>query len=337
MKDECFNSAIEFLPVRIRNILEKIPDEIKNTVYEVRLRKNCAISLSSCNGIMFVKENGTTTFLYGNFLVKTDEEEIKRAFEGLCEYSVYSHKNEIAAGFITLKGGHRVGICGRGIYQGENLVNVRDISSLNVRIARDIKNSSDEIIRKVFNGKLKSVIISGPPCSGKTTILRDIAKQVANGNTGQYYKVAVVDERGEISPENCFENCPNTDILSFYKKSDGIMTALRCMSPDLIVCDEIGFSDECEKIKSGLNSGVNFAVSLHASDEKELFNKPQFKILSSYGEFKNIVLLESGSPPCRVKKIINTEEKNEDFCGIVNGDVPADGGAVRKFPVAEAM
>ena len=320
-----FDSAVSFLPPSLCGILSGISVGIKDITYEIRLRADKCITLITSDGVVFADKE-KVTYIYSEDLYKVSSQEIKDSFNRLCNYSVYTHAENIAQGFITLTHGHRVGICGTAVKKNNCITSIRSVNSLNIRIAKEFKGCSDMIMSRVFKNELKNIIIAGPPSSGKTTLLRDIARQISSGRSGDYKKVAIVDERCEIVPVNdgiCnFDSGFNTDILSSFPKTEGIMCALRTLSPELIVCDEIGTSDECEAILSGLNSGVCFALSIHASDINELKNKPQFRLLLKSGFQATVVLL--GRRPCEIKDIIQTGEcyveNNCDFtyCGSIS-------------------
>ncbi len=322
-----FDSAVSFLPPELNRILLRLSEETKDKTYEIRLRAGKCIVLKTWDGTVFADKE-KVTYIYSEELYKVTSQEIKEAFNRLCNYSVYTHAENIAQGFITLHGGHRVGICGTAVTENNRITSIRSISSLNIRIAKEFKGCADEIVGKVFKAGLANIVLAGPPSSGKTTLLRDIVRQISSGRLGDYRKVVIVDERCEIAPVNdgiCdFDLGPDTDILSSFTKAEGIMCALRTLSPDLIVCDEIGTTDECEAIRSGLNSGVCFALSMHASDISELKNKPQFKSLIQSGINANVVFL--GHEPCKIKDIIQTgefyAENNCNFscCGSIGTD-----------------
>lgn len=321
MKNE-FDSAVSFLPTSLNEMLSCVSEEIKSKTYEVRLRTGKTIVLITSDGTLFVDKN-KVTYIYTDDLYKVSQQDMKDSFNRLCNFSVYSHSDSIAQGFITLSSGHRVGICGTAVTENGKVTSIREINSLNIRIARQFRGCADEILTKAFDNKLKNLIIAGPPSSGKTTLLRDIARQVSSGRFGEYYKVAVIDERCEISPvSDGICRCdvgPNTDVLSSFKKADGIMTALRTLSPQLVICDEIGTTEECEAIKSGLNSGVNFVLSIHASSVQELKNKPQLKTLLQSGIDGEAVLLSY--VPCKIKEIIRIGEMNaENKCTVSRCD-----------------
>lgn len=308
-----FGSAISFLPDELKVILENISEEIKSVAYEIRIRTEKCIAVETSAGTYFIGKNRVTR-IYSDDLYKVSRQQMRDSFNRLCGYSVYSHLDTISQCFITLPAGHRVGICGTAVTEKEKVTAIRDVNSLNIRIAGEYKGCADEVLSRVFENRLSNVIIAGPPSSGKTTLLRDIARQISGGKFGEYYKVSVVDERCEIAPVNdgiCLCDIgANTDVLSLFRKAEGIMCAIRSLSPHLIVCDEVGTEKECEAIKSALNSGVMFALSIHASSKDELLMKPQFRTLIRSGAVFKAVILSSN--PCEIKEILQIGENDAE-------------------------
>lgn len=309
-----FDCAISFLSEKLYFMLKKLPDKIKNEINEICIRTNKPLVLIANGKTMFLEKSGHITYIFSENLCYITPEEMQFCFNRLCEFSVYSYSESITQGFITLKGGHRVGISGTAVIKNSDVTSIRDVNSLNIRIAGEFKGCADNIIKSVFSDGLKNVIIAGPPSSGKTTLLRDIARQISSARLGEYYKVAVVDERFEISPVDggvcCCDTGPNTDVLSGFRKADGIMMALRTLSPKIIICDEIGTIEECKAIQNGLNSGVNFILSIHASAITELINKPQFNQLKKSGINAVVVLLSD--EPCEIKQIFKAGDLNDE-------------------------
>ncbi len=195
------------------------------------------------------------------------EKDIADCFAELCRYSVHSYSREIAEGFITLDGGHRVGLCGTAVMSGGAVVSVKDISSLNIRIAREVRGCAEELYGRFFAGGLCSLLLAGRPMSGKTTVLRDLSRML-----GEKYRVALIDSRNELSASvrglPTLDVGENTDVLCGYTKSAGIMTALRSLSPDVIICDEIG--DDYEAVEQCLFCGVKVIAAAHAGSLSEL-------------------------------------------------------------------
>ncbi len=308
MKDEkTFDIAVSYLSYEIFSKLFGIDSLIKNKVFEVRVRLGQPLQLIGEFGSLFVCSNSSLTLNADKCDYKVLKEDIIDSFSKICNYSVHTHLEEIQKGFITIEGGHRVGICGTAVIKENKLYNIRDISSLNLRIANQVidcsKMISDEVI---FSND--SLIIVGAPSSGKTTVLRDIARRLSNNA----FKVTVVDERFEMAAtfngitSNDLGMC--TDVLSGFPKAIGITTAIRSLSPNVIICDEISSTDETKAILEGFNSGVRFIVSMHAADFESLKNKPQYKILYNSGEFNYAVIL-SCENNVRQAEIFNLKEK----------------------------
>lgn len=194
---ERFNEASRALSDRLYKAVYKLPNEFKAKVQEIRVRAEKPLALSVGNDTLFVDNKFTLSENYKNSLVASMED-IVTTFQNICCYSVYSHQNEIKNGFVTMGSGHRVGICGTAVSIHGEINSVRDISSLNIRIAREIPNASEELLRRV--GKLDGgLLIVGMPCSGKTTILRDLARRISLGIDCRIMRTSVVDERSELS------------------------------------------------------------------------------------------------------------------------------------------
>lgn len=348
-----FEAAIQYLPPRLQPYLTKLPDSVKEDIGEIRLRAGKPIVLVGKNGCGFLSQNGKQTYIFSENMPAPVKNEIQDTVNKICGYSVYSHQNDMVNGFLTIKGGHRVGICGTAAVENGCVNNIRDISSLNIRISKEISGCAGEIMKKVFCGKPKNIIIAGAPMSGKTTILRDIIQQISDGMLDRYYKCTVIDERCEIaSGENTGENRlgMNTDVLSYFPKPEGIMLAVRTLSPDIVFCDEIGSAEESTAIQNGISCGVKFVVTAHASSLRELMSRMGIKQLLESELIDTVVFLDRGQNVGKVKEIFNFKENhaNEncrddlDICSFgydrANTDLPyveAGKGAVQNHFDAE--
>lgn len=239
---EELKSILQYFPIRIKQILlENISDSISEFIEEIRIRLNKPIILKIGQEVMLI-----------DYVINI--EEMKEIFERICENSIYSYKKEICEGFITIKGGHRVGIAGTTVME-DKINNINYISSLNFRIAREKKNSSKEIIKYIINpteNNIYNTLIISPPGCGKTTILRDIIRSLSNGISKLNFTakvVGLVDERGEIAAS--YKGIPQndvgimTDVMSNSPKSIGIKLLIRSMAPQIIACDEIRRSRGC--------------------------------------------------------------------------------------------
>lgn len=275
-------------------------------IRELRFRSGKPAVAVTDDGVRFVMPSGRLTTVFSELVMKTDESELKEIFYRLSGYSVHSFTESVNHGFITVEGGHRVGIGGTAVTENGKIISVRDIECINIRIAREIKGAADEIYSLCFSDGIKSIILAGPPSSGKTTVLRDLARQLSGGERGIYASVFVCDERGELGASFCGtaqnDLGVNCDIITSYPKSEGILIGLRAFNPQVIICDETSSDEEVTAIEYGLNSGANFILSIHAGSEKELRNKPVLKKLLCTGAFEKVVLLSSVNI-CRAEKV----------------------------------
>ena len=285
----------------IRTALMKIPDKIKNNIQEICIRINSSIIIFTQNKSYFVGKNGEITPEDPKSLL-ISQNDILETMKILCNFSIYSYQNQIKEGFITLKGGHRVGISGTAVINNNEIINISDISSINFRISREVLGCSDRIFDK-FGLNIGGTLIIGPPSSGKTTILRDIARKLSTSFDGdKLIKVSIIDERREIAAS--YQGVPQrdigfSDVLSGFPKAEGIIRAIRTLSPKIIICDEIGGIEDAEAIKKSLNSGVGIIASIHAKSTDEMANSFRIKNILSSGAIKRAVLLDSN--PGKIK------------------------------------
>ncbi len=301
-----FDSAAELLEGNSSKALLKVPSNIKRKVQEIRLRVGKEIILYAGMQSYFVSGNGYVSCEKMNNSLFITKESLRETFERICNYSLYSYQNEFINGYITVRGGHRVGICASAVYDTSTLVGIRDISSLNIRIARNISFFSNNIFKQLDLSRGR-VLIFGEPSSGKTTLLRDIARKLSL----DMKKVCVVDERGEIAAQydgmsqNDLGFC---DVLNGYEKSKAIMLALRSLSPEIIVCDELSTLSEVKAVKQCLNSGVGLITTLHASSLEEFLKREQTKALLESCAFDNVIQLKGSEYPGIIEKIYEVSD-----------------------------
>lgn len=229
------------------------------------------------------------------------QSEILQILERLCENSIYAYKNQICEGFITVKGGHRVGITGSCVIENGKIINIKYISSLNFRIAREIINCSNKILGEIIDEKNETIfntIIVAPPGKGKTTILRDTIRRLSNGIKEINFRgmnCGVVDERGEIAA--CYKGVPQndigirTDVIENVSKKKGIHMLIRSMAPQIIACDEIGSSEDILAIKYALFSGVKGIFTMHGKSIEDVKNNTEIYSLIENKEVQKILFI----------------------------------------------
>ena len=270
----------------------------KPGICELRLRRGRKLSVSAFSKEYFVTSDGRLVN-DENSGVQVTSDDIETVFHRALKGSVHSFRREITEGYVTVSGGCRVGFCGTAVISPEKgyiIDNVKDISSVNIRIAREIKGCAAELYNKAFDGELKGLLIAGPPASGKTTILRDLTRVL-----GSSYRVSLIDERNELAasvdgvPQN--DIGAKTDVFSSYDKYSGIMTAVRVMSPQVLVCDEIGSAADLEALRYAIGSGVCIVASCHAPSFAELRKKQYISKLIKAGAFGACAVLGTG-PLC---------------------------------------
>ena len=253
-------NLLNYLNVKIKNIITKA-DFIINEAVEIRLRIDNPILVKTTKQNYFLDEN--------TIITKRDIDDIVGNFT---KNSIHAFENEISKGFITIEGGHRVGISGDCIYDNGNLKGFKNITSLNIRIAREFIGCSERTLKYLItpDKNIYNTLIVGPPLSGKTTLIRDVAKNLSDGFKNPYFEgcdLTLIDERGEISA--VYNGIPQmntgkrTDVLSYCKKSDGFFMSIRALSPRVIISDELGSIDDFEIVQYALKSGVKIIATAH--------------------------------------------------------------------------
>jgi stage III sporulation protein AA len=305
-----FDSALRFVCEKIREPLKKIPDAIKAESVEIRVRVNRGIGIICPGKTYFLRSDGKITEFLSENLLKADKQDLSDSFKSMCDYSVYSFQDQIKNGFITFKGGNRVGICGSAVLTGESVSHIKNITSLNIRIAKEFKGCAETIFENIKRDSLGTLIV-GPPACGKTTVLRDLARIISTCQSNCFIKTVIIDERSEIAA--AFEGTPQMDVglcdvLTGFPKGDGILKAVRCLSPDIIICDEIGSAEDASAIAQSLNAGVRIIASIHAKNQGELLNRPQARKILSSGAFEKIVFLSDSSSPGTVLNICKVSD-----------------------------
>lgn len=314
MKQDAYYELIKYLPVRLKEGLVNLSWDKASMVNEIRLRTNRPIALTCGGQVLFPSRLGLS-ILPEKVTPKPTSKEMEETVYQLCQGSVYCHQEELCQGYISLPGGHRAGVCGTGVYTDKGLSSVKNFSSICIRVASQIIGCSNSIDMKYIAGGL---IIAGPPGSGKTTLLRDIVRRCASGEGGRFYRVAVADERGEISA--CLGGVNGldvglADVICSVEKSLAVMMAVRTMNPQMVVFDEIGNRKDTEAVCLAAASGVDYIATLHSDSIETVLSNPLFRYIRPYTT--NIVLL--GNVPGEIKRIYNLKENRDEIIG--NADI----------------
>ncbi|MCI8623461.1 MAG: stage III sporulation protein AA [Provencibacterium sp.] len=310
-----FYEAAGALSDRVQAALRRVDSATAAGVQEIRMRAGRPLALYMGDRHLFVEQSGACRSSPGPQSFLVTRADLFESFRTLCGYSVHTHQAELAHGYISVAGGHRAGVCGTVSGEGERAGAVRDILSINLRIARQVKGIALPVARKLFADGLCGVLVAGAPASGKTTLLRDLARVLSSGELGEYYKVSVVDERCELAAVSGGMPCNDlglcTDLLCGYPKSVGIEMAVRTLSPQVIICDEVGRQDELEAIRMGLYSAVQVIATVHCAGEEELLRRPQARALLETGAFQKVALLEGSAHPGQVRRVLDAAQ----LCG----------------------
>ncbi len=287
------DKAIKLLSPNIAQPFYMMSNKDRPKINEIRLRNKKYLSVSIGEREFYVTEVGKLSSDSRNG-VPVAHEEIDYTYKTALRNTIYSFKREISMGYIITEGGNRVGFCGTAITDESGKVEtLKNISSVSIRISREIIGISKEITERLELEKLKNILIIGPPSSGKTTLLRDLCREI-----GSAHRISLIDEKNEISASfdsSAQNNIGNfTDVFDSYTKYYGILSAIKIMSPQVIVCDEIGTKDDLAALDYAINSGVNIIATMHSNSIDDVYKKPFMKEFFLRKAFDYIVLLGTG-------------------------------------------
>lgn len=279
-KIKAFNEAATFLPRRLRSFAEMLSDEEKRNARELRLRAGVGFSVFA---------NGAERLLSREITA----EDLSDVLELATESSLHCARESVAQGFVTVRGGHRVGLCGSVVKSPDGVSGMRELSSVSIRIAKEIKGASDDIYDAVMRDSVfRNTLIIAPPGGGKTTLLRDLVRSVSDRGV----RISLVDERGELAAKyrgvSQLDVGRCTDVLDGIDKARGSMMLLRAMTPDIIAMDEISDEADCKAVRNILGCGTGILATAHGRTLPEILRRDTYRGLFDMKAFECVITLE---------------------------------------------
>ncbi len=287
------NELLKMFDINIRTMLQNLSQRDLNRIEEIRLRTNQPLVCIVHGSEIALNQKGVCRVEHA-YIVSLQE--VKNTLKLMSNFSLFSIEEQLKKGFFTINGGHRVGVCGKTVIVNGEITTIKDISSLNVRISRQILGCSDNYINYIVDNGVKNTLIISAPNNGKTTFLRDLVRNVSNRGFG----CVVVDERSEIGGTYKGElQCDlgfRTDVLDSCEKVLGLTMALRSMAPKVIVVDEVGTDEDVKALLKAFNSGVNLIATCHAENIEQFKEKKIFKTLVEEKLFDRYIFMKDKKP-----------------------------------------
>ncbi|MHC0035968.1 stage III sporulation protein AA [Pseudoneobacillus sp. C159] len=290
-------TVLSFLPKMIVEQLKPIPPDQQSQIEEIRIRINRPIEVTMGEKTIFLP-----------YIVKN--EDASQLLNKISHHSIYALEEELKRGYITIPGGHRVGLAGKVILDMGKVKALRDVSSFNFRIAKEKIGIAAPLITTLFDQQWQHTMIIGPPQTGKTTLLRDIARIISTGVTSKgipSQKVGIVDERSEIA--GCVQGVPQltfgprVDVLDACPKAEGMMMMIRSMSPDVLIVDEIGRIEDTDAILEAVNAGIKLIMTTHGETYTEIQKRPSLNQILKLGIFTRYIELSRSKGPGTITTI----------------------------------
>jgi stage III sporulation protein AA len=317
------DSILSILPISLRTIVSRLPQDVQAGLEEIRIRESRPLEIRSHTRHAFVSERGQLVsdeilaFIPGR-------DDCLSLLELLTNHSLYTFEEELKKGFITIAGGHRVGLAGRTVLEDGRVKQIRDVSFFNIRVARDIQGVGRGVVPYLHDqgtDQIHHTLIISPPGQGKTTLLRDLARlisrghpEVAGGSAARRgFKVGIVDERSELAA--CikgvprFDLGPRTDVMDGCPKAEGMMMMIRSLSPEVIIVDEIGRAEDAVAIHEALHAGISVIATAHGVDLHNVSKRPTLKELIASQTFARFIILERRRGQEASFRILNGEGK----------------------------
>ncbi len=292
-------SAVSVLPLSIRQPILALSDDIKREIEEIRLRISRPVTVTIRGREREInRANGE--------LILATSQDISLILDIATRSSIHTAIDTIRCGFITIKDGHRIGICGSAVLKDGVITHLRNYSSLNIRVAREVKGCSNQIFSDLmYCDEFLDTLVISPPGIGKTTLIRDIIRNLS----AHKIRTAVADERGELSAINSgvpqFDLGAYVDVIDGAPKSEAMLMLLKTMSPAVISVDEITSPEDVKAAEMASNCGVRLLASAHATDIYDLKSREVTKSLLEKNLFRRVVeiKIEKGIRKYEVKTV----------------------------------
>ena len=291
------------LPPELKSVLMRLPARMLAELEEIRIRERRPLEIGVMGDFYLVTPLGTVTE-DPDAAYRPSREDGHQLLDFITNHSLYTMEEELRRGFVTIPGGHRIGLAGRTVLTQGSVSHLREITGFNIRIAREVRGIADSIMPMMLDFRHQTVyhtLIVSPPQHGKTTMLRDIARAVGTGAWNhpearwKALKVGIVDERSEIA--GCIKGVPSydlgyrTDVMDGCPKAEGMMMFIRSMSPDVLIVDEFGRDEDLHAMREAMHAGVRLIASAHGADIDDLIKRPSIQQLMDEGAFGRIVVL----------------------------------------------
>ena len=306
-----------YLPPILRQHLTSLTAEQIDSLEEIRCTRAVPVILRFHDTESFLAITGGLTADSSQALI-SDAELLRRLILLLSDSSFYALEEELRRGYITLPGGHRAGLTGRAVLDQGKVRGLRDISSVNIRLARALPGISLPLLPKLLaQNRPLATLIAAPPRAGKTTLLRDLAYQFSEGALIPPLRVGLVDERSELAAlRGGAPQLPvgrRTDVLDGCPKAEGLMMLIRSMSPELLCCDEVGRAEDALALEDAAHAGIPVLATAHALNQQELLERPVLGQLLAKKAFARLVILSRRQGPGTVEAILDSNLQALNF------------------------